>query len=79
MRQRERGQAPPWVVCPHLETEPSLSCSGGSTCILKGYSSNLIQMELKNKFWWLEGQQNSLAGKGTCCQPYDRVSSLRPP
>lgn len=32
----------------HLEVEPSLSCRGGSTPVLKGYSSDLIQVELEN-------------------------------
>lgn len=60
MRQRERGQVPPRMVRPrisHLELEPSLGCNGGSTSILKGYSSDLIQMELKNNFGGLRASK----------------------
>lgn len=35
----------------------SLSCCRGSTSILKGYSSNLIQMELKNNFGGLRASK----------------------
>lgn len=41
----------------HLELEPSLGCNGGSTSILKGYSSDLIQMELKNNFGGLRASK----------------------
>lgn len=55
----------------HPEVEPSLSCRGGSTPILKGYSKRSHSSGTREQFCGLEDQQNSLASKGACCQAYD--------
>lgn len=55
----------------HPEVEPSLSCRGGSTPILKGYSKRSHSSGTREQFCGLEDQQNSLASKGACRQAYD--------